>query len=231
MSNNHFSFKQFTVRQEMCAMKVGTDGTLLGAWAEIPISNNRKRILDIGTGTGLIALMMAQRFTDADIVAIDIDEDAVAQAYENIRNSPFADRITVQNVRLQDYADGTFDAIVCNPPFFVNALPCPNEKRSVARHAATLTFQELMSSAFRLLDNGGELSVVTPTDALPLMNAAAVIAGMCIKRICKVKTTARKPAKRMLLSYVKHPIDSMPEETELLIGSNEYRTLTGDFYL
>ncbi|MGN1263235.1 MAG: tRNA1(Val) (adenine(37)-N6)-methyltransferase [Prevotella sp.] len=231
MSNNHFSFKQFTVRQEKCAMKVGTDGTLLGAWAETPTTSNKPRILDIGTGTGLIALMMAQRFASADIVAIDIDEDAVAQAQENVRNSPFADRITVMKARLQDYTDNKFDAMVCNPPFFVDALPCPDSKRSVARHATTLTFQELMSSAFRLLTDHGELSVIIPVDALSLMNGTAAIAGMCVKRICKVKTTAGKSAKRTLLSFVKHPTDTIPEEKELLIGSEEYRILTGDFYL
>ena len=134
MSNDYFQFRQFRIRQQRCAMKVGTDGTLLGAWAQMLMA--RGRILDIGTGTGLIALMMAQRFPDASVVGIDIDSEAVAQAQENVEESPFAQRITIRQADVLQFDDeGKFDAIVCNPPYFVNALTCPDQQRTTARKA------------------------------------------------------------------------------------------------
>ena len=124
MSNNVFKFKQFSVHHDQCAMKVGTDGVLLGAW-----SRGGKRLLDIGTGTGLIAMMMAQRFSEAEIVAIDIDEAACLQAKENVANSPFATRVRVVHTSLQQFdGENCFDCIVSNPPFFVNSLPNPDVK-------------------------------------------------------------------------------------------------------
>ena len=117
MANGYFQFKQFTVRQQHCAMKVGTDGTLLGAWSQA--SAGLCRVLDVGTGTGLIALMMAQRYPEAQVIAIDIDEKAVFQAQENVSASPFADRIKVLEADVQTFEDSVkFDSIVCNPPFF-----------------------------------------------------------------------------------------------------------------
>ena len=116
MSNNYFQFKKFVVRQDLCAMKVGTDGTLLGSWAR-----GGRKILDIGTGTGLVALMMAQRFEDAELCAVEIDRDAHLQAMDNVENSPFNGRIKLFNQSIQDfsteYADEKFDSIVFNPPF------------------------------------------------------------------------------------------------------------------
>jgi tRNA1Val (adenine37-N6)-methyltransferase len=128
MSKNSFQFKQFTVYQERCAMKVGTDGTLLGAWANAPEGSSS--ILDIGTGTGLVALMMAQRFPEATIHGIDIDTEAVAQATENVARSPFASRIMINRCDATKITDMEgYDAIVCNPPYFVDALTCPEKCR------------------------------------------------------------------------------------------------------
>lgn len=231
MSNSYFSFKQFTLHQEQCAMKVGTDGTLLGAWAGIPTSAHPAEILDAGTGTGLIALMMAQRFAEATIRAIDIDAGAVAQATGNILSSPFFDRITVEQKSLQSMNGMRFDAIVCNPPYFVDSLTCPDYRRTLARHAATLTYDDLAAAAIRLLTDGGELSVVVPSECLGHINSAAAISGLFPKRICSVKTTERKPAKRHLLAYSNQRPETGVEETTLVIGSDEYECLMRDFYL
>lgn len=222
-----FRFKQFTIEQDECAMKVGTDGVLLGAWAR-----GGSRVLDVGTGTGIIALMMAQRYPDAHILGIDIDEGAVRQATTNVLSSPFSSRIRIQQTTFQDMDDsfaGCFDAIVSNPPFFIDSLAAPDEQRHLARHTATLTYAELMQTAWRLLSDDGELSVVVPFDYRQRMEDEAIFVGFFPNRVCAVKTTDRKPAKRFLLSFRKHPCPC--EKEQLTIGSEAYRQLTGDFYL
>ena len=254
MKNSYFAFRQFTVHQERCAMKVGTDGTLLGAWASLPPLAEGGRgetfILDVGTGTGLIALMMAQRFPDARVVGIDIDADAVLQAQENVAASPFANRITILQ---QDFStmhnaqcimhnaqcimhnaqcmmhNGQWSAIVCNPPFFTQSLPCPDDKRTMARHDDTLSYRTLASNAWQLLSDDGELSVIVPADQQSRMEAEASLAGFSLCRVCLVKTSASKPPKRVLLAFRKHPVT--PLRTTLTIGSAEYHELTKDFYL
>ena len=218
-----FQFKQFTIEQERCAMKVGTDGVLLGAWA-----HGGSRILDAGTGTGVIALMMAQRFPDAEVTAIDIDDGAYGQATDNVAASPFHDRVRVFHEPLQTH-EGLYDAVVSNPPFFIDSLPAPDQQRSVARHADTLTYGQLMQAAWRLLSDDGELSVVVPFDYRRRLEDEAIFMGFFPSRVCAVKTVERKPAKRFLLAFRKHPC---PCETEqLTIGSEAYRQLTCDFYL
>ena len=231
MSNDYFRFKKFTIRQHLTAMKVGTDGTLLGAWA-----NGGARILDIGTGTGLIALMMAQRFPNARLTAIDIDSDAVQQAEENINNTEYSDRITIVqgDIRCASF-DGEFDAIVTNPPYFNNALPCSSEQRSTARHTTTLSYRELMTAANRLLSDDGELSVVIPSDCRQQMISEAVLLGFFLKRECSVQTTPNKAPRRYLLSFVRHSTAMQLEtgviETSPGNRSEWYDTLTRDFYL
>ena len=222
-----FRFKKFTIEQDECAMKVGTDGVLLGAWAR-----GGSRVLDVGTGTGIIALMMAQRYPEAHILGIDIDEGAVRQATANVQASPFSSLIRIQQTKLQDMDDsctGCFDAIVSNPPFFIDSLAAPDEQRNLARHTATLTYAELMQTAWRLLSDDGELSVVVPFDYRQRMEDEAIFIGFFPSRVCAVKTTDRKPAKRYLLSFRKHPCPC--EKEQLTIGSEAYRQLTGDFYL
>lgn len=222
-----FRFKKFTIEQDECAMKVGTDGVLLGAWAR-----GGSRVLDVGTGTGIIALMMAQRYPEAHILGIDIDEGAVRQATANVQASPFSSHIRIQQTKLQDMDDsftGCFDAIVSNPPFFIDSLAAPDEQRNLARHTATLTYAELMQTAWRLLSDDGELSVVVPFDYRQRMEDEAIFVGFFPSRVCAVKTTDRKPAKRYLLSFRKHPCPC--EKEQLTIGSEAYRQLTGDFYL
>lgn len=204
-------------------MKVGTDGVLLGAWA-----HGGSCILDIGTGTGVIALMMAQRFPAAHVTAVDIDGGAVLQAQQNITASPFADRMRVLQERVQDH-QGAYDAVVCNPPFFIGSMQAPDRQRNVARHATTLTYAELMQHAWRLLSDDGELSVVVPFDYRKRMEDEATFVGFFPSRVCAVSTSERKPAKRYLLAFRKHPC--LCEQQHLTIGSDAYRALTGNFYL
>ena len=240
MSNDYFSFQQFTVRQDLCAMKVGTDGTLLGAWAR-----GGSRVLDIGTGTGLIVLMVAQRFPQAVADAIDMDAGACQQARENVAASPFASRIKVHHCRLQDYPAAilkeedasrfslrsslSYDSIVVNPPYFEQSLKAPDARRTMARHTDSLSYRDLMSAAARLLDREGELSVVIPFDCRNSLEAEAIIAGLYPSRVCAVRTTLRKPVRRYLLAFRKQA--SPIETSELLMNSDAYRDLVKDFYL
>lgn len=231
MSSDSFSFKQFAIRQDRCAMKVGVDGTLLGAWAQCAVGNS-PRILDIGTGTGLIALMMAQRFPTAMVTAIDIDGEAVGQAAENATASPFARQIKVWQCPVQEFvASEPFDAITCNPPFFEQSLQCPDQRRTTSRHTTTLSFIELMRAAQRLLTAEGELSLIIPCDALGRMEEAAAMVGLFARRQCAVKTTPTKLPKRMLLSYGKKPPQCPVDTEEVVVGSDEYKAITQDFYL
>lgn len=235
MANDYFQFQQFTVRQSRCGMKVGTDGTLLGAWAQAPAG--QCRILDIGTGTGLIALMMAQRFPEAHIVGIDIDADAVSQARENVMESPFSDRITIQqcDVLQFDDTDG-YDAVVCNPPYFVDSLTCPDEQRTTARHTVTLSFEGLAKAAFRLLKTDGIFSVVIPTDNRSSMETAVRMEGFFLSRVYLIKTTPQKEPKRQLIEFRKSPVNKTDtEEESIQISPNKrspwYQQLTQAFYI
>ena len=254
MATPYFQFQQFTVHQDRCAMKVGTDGVLLGAWA-----NGGRKILDVGTGTGLIALMMAQRFTGSLVEAIDIDAAACKQAAENFMASPFNQRLKVSNVSLQSFTIsrnssdivvnnhpsqlstlGTneeindesvfFDSIVCNPPFFVNALKTPNAKRSIARHTEMLSHEELMTCVAQLLTSDGEFSAIIPFDVRAHFDSCAAIAGLFPSRVCGFKTSERKSVKRFLLTYKKEPV-RIKQDTQMLMNSDEYHTLLRDFYL
>ena len=216
-------------------MKVGTDGVLLGAWAKVPSfesgtgdTERKVDVLDVGTGTGVVALMMAQRYPNASIMAIDIDEGAVQQAEENVAASPFFIQVTVRRERVQDH-DSCYDAIVCNPPFFIDSLAAPDKQRNMARHADTLTYAELMEAAWRLLRDDGELSIVVPFDYRQRMEDEATFRGFFPSRVCAVRTVAGRPARRYLLAFRKHPCER-PFET-MTIGDDNYKQLTKDFYL
>lgn len=220
---NMFQFKQFVIEQELCAMKVGTDGVLLGAWAR-----GGQWVLDIGTGTGVIALMMAQRYPEAQVTAIDIDEGAVRQTLLNVETSPFTTQIVVRHEPIQEH-QGEYDAIVSNPPFFIDSLAAPDLQRNMARHTETLSYGQLMQAAYRLLTDDGEFSVVVPFDYRRRMEDEAIFVGFFPSRVCGVKTTDRKPVKRYLLAFRKHPCQC--EEEVLTIGDSRYQQLTQDFYL
>ena len=235
MANDFFQFKQFTSHQQHCAMKVGTDGTLLGSWASAPAG--ACRILDVGTGTGLIALMMAQRFPEARVTGIDIDTDAVGQASENALESPFKERIMIRegDVTSMEDADG-FDAIVCNPPFFDRSLTCPDQQRTEARHTVSLTYRQLMESAFRLLKDDGRLSVIIPSDCRSRLESEAHLVGFFISRICSIQTTPKKTPKRYMIEFRKQPVKEIDTECgiiELLPQERSpwYQQLINDFYI
>jgi len=160
MSNPVFHFLQFSVRHDKCAMRVGTDSVLLGAWVDVRHTFN---VLDVGTGTGVVALMIAQRNLATMIDAIDIDMDACEQALENVEQSPFHDRIQVLLQSFFDYSpEKKYDLVVSNPPYFQNALPSPDDKRNVARHNDTLPFQQLIEHAIPLLSENGRIALILP---------------------------------------------------------------------
>lgn len=226
-----FTFKRFTVSHAKCAMKVGTDGVLLGAWA-----HGGRRILDVGTGSGLVALMMAQRFADAEVTAIDIEPGACLQARENVAVSPFADRVSVVEAPLQAFRGNGYDAIVCNPPFYVGTLGCKTSARTMARSAATLPFADLFSHAARLLASGGELSVVIPSALRREFDSEAALSGLYPRRACNIRTVPHKPISRCLLAYGTSPAAEVEESEECLNNADMtrslwYSRLTEEFYL
>lgn len=233
MPNPFFSFKQFTVYHDRCAMKVGTDGVLLGAWTDLSSS---RRILDIGTGTGLIALMTAQRCPEAEITAIDIDAEAVEQARENIASSPWKNRV---GVRLQDVctytSDTGFDTIVSNPPYFIDSLKCPDSQRTTARHTDTLDAHRLLEKAAELLTSDGRFSLILPADQTDELLRIARAQGLYPSRLTQVITRPGLPPKRSLVEFQKTYREI--RENELVIEldrhvySEDYITLTREFYL
>lgn len=235
MSNTWFQFKQFCIHHDRCAMKVGTDGVLLGAWASFL---DGSRILDVGTGSGLIALMLAQRFPSSTLLGIDIDGAAVSQARENVAASPFADRVTIEEVALQELgaAPGTFDAIVCNPPFFEESLLPPDAGRTAARHTTSLSFAELIQHTARLLKTDGRFCVILPTTAFDSFHLQCFAVGLSLAVRCDIQTSPGKAPKRAMACFVKTE-GSIARRDELLVlteggqRSAAYTALTRDFYL
>ncbi len=232
--NNFFKFKQFTIYQEKSAMKVGTDGILLGAWAGV---ENCERILDIGTGTGLIALMLAQR-SKAQLTAIEIEEKASIQARQNVNGSRWANQIEVKHISLQDFVkstDKTFDLIVSNPPFFNGSLKAVNHERTTARHNIFLPFEDLVACAFKLLNSAGKFAVILPNAVSEEFVRLAQKSGFNLLRETSVKPNPTKPTNRMLLEFTKK--DATPIKDSLTIYnqcseySSAYVDLTRDFYL
>jgi tRNA1Val (adenine37-N6)-methyltransferase len=235
MANSFFNFKQFTVSQEKCAMKVGIDGVLLGAWTSI---NNAKNILDIGTGTGLISLMLAQRSL-AEITAIDIEQSAVIQSIENILNSPWSDRIFVQKISLQDFSKLSvqkIDLIVSNPPFFINSLKTPFSDRTTARHTVLLTHEELIQNSVNILSPKGRICIILPfKEGMNCIDFAKQKSLYCSK-IVFVYPKPDVPVKRVLLEFCLDQTECI--ESELYIETSvrhqyttEFRRLVDEYYL
>jgi len=233
-----FSFKQFTIEQDRCAMKVGTDGVLLGAWTSL--ERNPQTLLDIGAGTGLIALMLAQRSTAEQIDAIEIDEDAYEQCVENFENSPWADRLFCFHSSLDEFAEEmegeTYDLIVSNPPFFLpNETELIPENRKKARFYDSLPFEHLVSYASQLLSEKGELAVVIPFAEEEKLIASAQAKKLFPYRITRVRGTKTAPIKRCLIQF--SFVEQNLEEQELILETSrhdyteEYKELVKDFYL
>lgn len=214
-------------------MKVGTDGVLLGAWADVA---GCRTLLDIGTGTGLLALMAAQRAPQALITALDIDSEAAAQAAENVAASPFAERICVQQGDVRDYCpDSPFDILLCNPPYFEHSLRCPDSARSTARHDDTLTLDTLAEVAARLLTEEGALSVVLPTERRTDMVVAAATHSLFLQRETQICTLPTKAPKRVLLTLARKASGCTPQqlciEEHPGCYSKEFTALMHNFYL
>ena len=235
MSNPYFRFKQFTVFHHQCAMKVGIDGVLLGAWASV---ENSQRVLDIGTGTGLIALMIAQR-CDAQIDAIDIAPDAIRQATENVHQSPWKNRIELHEVAVQNFSDSasnSYDLIVSNPPFFINSTKAPLEKRNTARHTDTLSHEELLQHAHGMLNDTGRICLILPViEGQKCIDQALRLGLHCTKEIA-VFPKPNVLAKRLLLEFSfvateKITNNLIIESEERHQYSPEFTLLAKDFYL
>ena len=215
-------------------MKVGTDGVLLGAWADI---EGDTLILDAGTGSGIIAIMSAQRNVTAHITALDIDADAVAQARANVAATAWSERIVCVQSDVRNYSgEEQFDHIISNPPYFLESTHSPNRQRDIARSAEALPFSELVASAERLLRVGGKLSVVLPAESASRFRYDA-FERLWLSRLCSVVTVDGDAPKRVLMEFVRRDKPLMPRCEEMVIQhrdgeySAKYRTLTKDFYL
>ena len=215
-------------------MKLGTDGVLLGAW--VAVEESDRRILDIGTGTGVIALMMAQRAESAHITAVEIDPPSAADARDNVAASPWSDRVTVEVCDIADYDPGVrFDLILTNPPYFSESLLPPDNGRAAARHTESLTFGTLADSAVRLLAPHGRFALILPTAEAVRFRTLAVARGLYPQRMTEVWSTPRSGAIRMLAEYGTVPLPEPPAADKIVIDDGgftaEYRELTKDFYL
>lgn len=233
MSNTSFTFKQFTVNHDKCAMKVGTDGVLLGAWAPVA---NAKQILDVGTGTGLIALQLAQRNQLATVTAIEIDPSAAVQAKENVQGSPWADRIKVVCSDFREFqSEVKFDLIVSNPPYFIDALKCPDEQRNIARHTGGLNYELLFRHAAHLLGEEGLVSVIIPVEAEKAVVDAAWNNRLFPLNRLRVITKPGKNCRRVLFTFSFQNKECIEESLCIEVERNnytpEYIALTKEFYL
>lgn len=235
MPNSYFKFKEFSVNQDRCAMKVGTDGVLLGAWSNI---SNVKNILDIGTGTGLISLMLAQR-SNAIIDSIEIDMDAFIQASENFKESKWKERLNPHFCSLQNYLPENlrYDLIVSNPPYFSNSFKPNAFSRTVARHTESLSFDTLITHGAGLLKENGRLSVIIPFESGIAFIEVAKKEKLFLKRYCEVKPSFDKSPKRVLLDFQLNYSGNIAEDSLNIEGekrhqyTSEYRALTKDYYL
>ena len=229
-----FRFKQFEIHDELSAMKIGTDGVLLGAWVDVA---DVMSILDVGTGTGLVAIMCAQRNATARVHGIDIVENAVIEAQRNMMRTAWCERLSAEHCDLRNYnPDVRYDHIVSNPPFFLTTLQSPDAARAMARHADTLPYTDLIAAAERLLNPGGRLSVVLPTECAATFRRVA-FERLWLSRITDVVTREGEAPKRTLMEFQLSDKPLMPRADMLTIqakdGSytSEYRHLTEEFYL
>lgn len=229
-----FQFKKFSVQHDRSTHKVGTDGVLLGAWVDCTGCSS---ILDAGTGSGVIALMMAQRTPGhTRIEAIDINETDSEQARENVKDSPWPEKITVHLESLQRFEGLPFDLIISNPPFFINSAKPPVAQRAQARHTDTLSQEELLDHSKRLLHPQGKLAVVLPDAEGRKFVQLAESKGWCCIRMCFFHSRESKPAERLLieLTHDQKPLQQeklVLYEGDSLAWTNAYKALTGNFYL
>lgn len=231
-----FKFKQFTIQQDRCAMKVGTDGVLLGAWADI--SHDPQSILDIGAGTGLIALQLAQRSNAFQVDAVEIQPDAYEQAVDNFENSPWNDRLFCYHASLQEFAeemDEQYDLIVSNPPFYNDHYAAEDPSRNIARSTGSLSFSELLEAAEKLLHTDGRFNIIIPHQYESSFLELAARHQLYAERICRVKGRPETDFKRSLISMSRNKLKCSTTQLVIETGRHEYTpdyiSLVGDFYL
>lgn len=232
-----FQFKQFSVQQDQCAMKIGTDGVLLGAWA--PIENNPIRILDIGTGTGILSLMLAQRSDAEQLDALEIDEKSYEQAVDNFEDSPWNDRLFCYHASLTEFIEEPehqYDLIVCNPPFYSEDYKPENEQRNLARFQDAMPFEDLIEAVAVLLSDEGVLAVVIPFKEEIRFISLAQKHQLFPLKITRVRGTPTSDIKRSLLAFSRKetancPMDELVIETQRHVYTSDYTILAQDFYL
>ena len=236
MGADVFQFKQFQVKQAKAAMKVGTDGVLLGAWVTIP--DTAFSILDVGSGTGLIALMMAQRSHAEVIDAVELNAESYIQTVENFEISDWGDRLFCYHASFQEFEDeieDSYDVIISNPPFYTDTFKEDSSERTMARHTETLNYEDLLRGSSKLLSDLGICAFVIPFKEEALFMETAKEFGLYPEKICRVKGTAESPIKRSLLQFSKK--ENAPEISELIIEisrhvyTDAYKSLVKDFYL
>lgn len=230
-SSASFRFKQFEVFHDRCAMKVGTDGVLLGAWVFLGEAN---RILDVGAGCGLIALILAQR-SQAQVDGVELDAQAAAQAVDNIRNSPWSDRMQIFQSDFSVFSNGPYDLIVSNPPFFRNSLKAPHEKRNQARHTDVLSHQVLVEKSSQMLSKDGRFCVILPSNASEYFEDICWQSCLYLSRRCEVIPVEGHMPKRVLLEFSPQHLcierTTLTLETKDRIRTTAFSTLMSDLYL
>lgn len=234
MPNDYFNFKQFTIRQDRCAFKVGTDGVLLGAAASL---DNVVNVLDVGAGTGLISLMIAQR-SGARVTAIEPDSESFSQLVENVNASAWKERIETLNVTLQDFSlsGRTFDLVISNPPFFADSIRNPDPRKSSARHNDSLPQTELLSGAVRLLAGKGLFQVIMPYAEGTVLIAEAASYGLFCVDMVKIRPMPSSPIRRLVITFSRKKGSLKERFLTIEHGqrhnfTSEYIELTKDFYL
>ncbi len=239
MGSDLFKFKRFDVYQSRSAMKVGTDGVLLGSW--VGVNANDQEIMDIGCGTGLISLMVAQRSPSANISAIEIEQGAAIEALENTAHSPWAERISVFHCPFQDFPQGDkqdkkFDLIVTNPPYFDGTYSATGKNRNTARHSDRLTDEDIIDGVCRMLKNeDSRFAVIYPNRPGVSFIAKALGAGLYLNRLCYVIPKEGRLPKRIMMEF-SFRFYQIKQEKLVILDENgqyseQYRELTKDFYL
>ena len=232
-----FSFKQFTVQQDKCAMKIGTDGVLLGAWC--PIDNNPFSVLDIGAGTGILSLMLAQRSNAEQIDSLEIDEEAYEQCVENFESSPWSDRLFCFHAGLDEFVDepeDEYDIIISNPPFYSEDYKTDSSQRDLARFQEALPFEDLIEAADLLLSENGIFAVIIPFKEEEKFIDLCAEAELYPVKVTRVKGSPKTEIKRSLLAFKRYELpvleaDELVIETSRHQYTDEYIELTKDFYL
>ena len=238
MSNKAFQFKEFKIEQNRCAMKIGTDGVLLGAWT--PLEHQPDSILDIGTGTGLIALMLAQRSPALLIDALEIDENAYEQAVENFENSDWSDRLFCYHAAFDEFIEEMqdeekYELIVSNPPFYSEDFTSENTQRNQARFAEALPFSELLTGVSKLLSKEGIFSCIIPHREEKNFLQLAQESGLFPQKITRVRGTRDSGIKRSLINLGFTKEKTLDEELIIEISrhnyTEEYKKMVSPFYL